>query len=308
MRCVNILPRIAHYAVRVSNPGNQEPPGPQGERKQRPQWLILMLFAAVDATRTTAVPAGSVLEVLGQLGVGSHATRSTLTRMANRGLLERHRRGREMSYSLTEHAEVVLQAGRELALEPVDRSWDGVWTIVAVSLPETKRALRYRVSSRMTAEGFGQLQNGLWISPHKVDIMAVLGDLDTEGCVSVFIGHSDRYTLDEALIAKAFDLNRIARRYLAFVDRWNNPQPAAQGDELTALVSLLAEWGQAVRADPRLPLEHLPQDWPGRAAQELFVTHSEELAAAVARTAPQRLRLELLQTDSEPRPRLAGSE
>jgi DNA-binding transcriptional regulator PaaX len=55
--------------------------------------------------RDLCVFSGSVIDVLGRLGVSEHATRSTLTRMVNRGLLYRQKDGRRMYFGLTEHAD-----------------------------------------------------------------------------------------------------------------------------------------------------------------------------------------------------------
>jgi phenylacetic acid degradation operon negative regulatory protein len=33
---------------------------------------------------------------------------------------------------------------------------------------------------------------------------------------------------------------------------------------------MFTEWLQLLRADPRLPLAHLPAEWPAAAAQDLF--------------------------------------
>ena len=47
-------------------------------------------------------------------------------------------------------------------------------------------------------------------------------------------------------------------------------------DPLAARLTLVAEWLHAIRRDPRLPVEHLPPDWPAVRAQKLF----RELEAA----------------------------
>jgi phenylacetic acid degradation operon negative regulatory protein len=54
--------------------------------------------------RAVAVSSGSVIDVLGRVGVTEEAARSTLTRMVGRGLLDRHRQGRKMYFALTPRA------------------------------------------------------------------------------------------------------------------------------------------------------------------------------------------------------------
>jgi phenylacetic acid degradation operon negative regulatory protein len=58
-------------------------------------------------------------------------------------------------------------------------------------------------------------------------------------------------------------------------------------DPLAARLRLTAEWLDVIRRDPRLPVEHLPPDWPAVRAQKLFRELEEagrEPAAAVAAT------------------------
>src|SRR5688572_25052946 len=97
-------------------PGNGTPARP------RPESLLLALLGAHLLGRDLAVGVGSVIEVLGRLGIGEHATRATLKRMRQRGLLRTVRRGRHAYTSLTPYAEAVLQEGAaRLDAEVVNR-------------------------------------------------------------------------------------------------------------------------------------------------------------------------------------------
>lgn len=254
------------------------------ERVRRPQWLVLMLFSVCAYAPTRALSAGSIITTLEGLGITSPATRSTLSRMVDRGLLRRHRNGREMFYGLTSKGWDLLKRGRDYALD-AGRTWDGHWTIVGVSIPERRRAARYRATSRLSREGFGQLRNGLWITPRLIDIPAALEGLDVLEQVYVFTGSPTSPTTISAIIADAYDLKAIASRYAEFVERWaaDDSDPL---DSLAALVALLSEWAQVVRADPRLPLKHLPTDWPAIPALELFIRRQEEFFTRVQETTP----------------------
>ncbi|MFD2354386.1 PaaX family transcriptional regulator C-terminal domain-containing protein [Nonomuraea ferruginea] len=60
------------------------------------------------------------------------------------------------------------------------------------------------------------------------------------------------------------------RRYEGFLRRWDRPDPVpAAPDDLARSLLLLTEWLQIIRTDPRLPLRHLPPDWPAEKAQRL---------------------------------------
>ncbi|MEO3842923.1 hypothetical protein [Streptomyces sp. B22F1] len=58
---------------------------------------------------------------------------------------------------------------RKLEAEVVDREWDGRWTLLAFSVPETRRADRHALRTRLGWAGFAPLRSGLWVSPGTAD-------------------------------------------------------------------------------------------------------------------------------------------
>jgi phenylacetic acid degradation operon negative regulatory protein len=60
----------------------------------------------------------------------------------------------------------------------------------------------------------------------------------------------------------------LSERYAAFLSRWGGS--AAGDDPLGTRLRLSAEWLDAIRRDPRLPVEHLPANWPAAPAQKVF--------------------------------------
>jgi phenylacetic acid degradation operon negative regulatory protein len=238
--------------------------------------------------RDTAVYSGSVIDVFGRVDVSEEAVRSTLTRMANRDLLTRHRQGRRVYFGLTERASGVLADGAQRVWHTgaVNRDWDGNWTMVAFSLPDARRSDRHDLRSQLIWAGFGLLQNGLWISPGTRDAAAIVEDLGLTGNVTVFTAKPARPTESADLIHKAFDTDTIAARYNEFLDRWDTPTPLPSApDDLARQLVLHTDWLQLVRQDPHLPAEHLTEDWPAIRAEKTFqelASHYETTAKAIA--------------------------
>lgn len=133
----------------------------------RPQALLLT-FCGAHMPAGQAVYSGSLVKLLQRVGVGEHATRSTLARMCRRGLLVRHRVGKRVYFEVSARAATMLAEAAERVWREgaVNRGWDGNWTLLGFSLPESRRADRHLLRSRLTWAGFGLLQHGLWISPH----------------------------------------------------------------------------------------------------------------------------------------------
>jgi phenylacetic acid degradation operon negative regulatory protein len=251
------------------------------EPASRPQTLMLMLLGDFVLDRDVCIFSGSVIDAFARLHISSHATRSTLTRMVGRDLLRRQRHGRRMYFGLTPRSTAILHDGRRRIWETgaVNDQWDGTWTLLCFSLPESWQRQRHDLRSQLAWAGFGPLQGGLWIAPGTLPAQEIVTGLGLEAHARIFHARADELTDIAAMVSDAYDLDELASRYNEFLARWDGPPPLA--DPLAARLSLIAEWLNAIRRDPRLPVEHLPRDWPAVRAQKVF----RDLEAAYAEPA-----------------------
>ncbi|WP_309484618.1 PaaX family transcriptional regulator [Streptomyces himalayensis] len=259
----------------------------------RPQSLMLAFFGNhVLDEGDLCVYSGSIIDVLGRVGVGEQAVRSTLTRMVNRGMLRRQREGRKMYFGLTPQATRVLEDGRTRIWKQgaVNDDWDGSWTLLGFSLPDSWKRQRHDLRSRLTWSGFGALYSGLWIAPGNVDVSAVVSELGLADHVKIFHAQADQATDIELMIRDTWDLESIAARYVTFDKRWTAHLGAGSGDDpIGTRLRLVSEWLWTIRTDPRLPARHLPPAWPARPAQETFRRVAEQTAAPARRRARELL-------------------
>jgi phenylacetic acid degradation operon negative regulatory protein len=249
--------------------------GDAPEAGLRPQSLMLTFLGNYVLGTGTCVYSGSVIEVFGRAGVGEHATRSTLTRMVNRGLLLRRREGRRMYFGLTDRAADILRDGEDRMWKQgaVNDHWDGTWTLLAFSLPESSQRQRHDLRSRLAWAGFGPLIGGLWIAPGHADVSTIADDPELGPHVAVFRSTADPVTDIATMVHTTWDLASPAADYRAFRDRWADfaaGEPVADLDELAVKLRLLTQWLRLVRADPHLPVRHLPADWPAAGAEDVF--------------------------------------
>jgi phenylacetic acid degradation operon negative regulatory protein len=134
----------------------------------RPQSLMLTVLGNYVLGRDIAVFSGSFIDLFARLGVREHAVRSTLTRMVSRDLLSRHRQGRRMHFGLTPRSEEILLDGerRVWRYGAVNTDWDGRWTVLAFSMPESWQRVRHDLRARLTWAGFGcGSLHPVWTSP-----------------------------------------------------------------------------------------------------------------------------------------------
>jgi phenylacetic acid degradation operon negative regulatory protein len=212
--------------------------------------------------------------------------------MVKRGLLRRQREGRRMYFGLTEHSTAVLRDGEHRIWQAgaVNRDWDGTWTLLGFSLPESWQRQRHDLRSKLTWSGFGPLFSGLWIAPGEVDVSELVSELGLSAHVKVFRAHADAGMDIGAMIEETWELAELAARYAEFVRRWQpweTGSPEAE-EALVLRLRLQAEWLQIIRRDPRLPVKHLPDDWPAEQAEKTFRAVHDRLTP-LARDAATRL-------------------
>jgi phenylacetic acid degradation operon negative regulatory protein len=265
-----------------------------GENGLRPESLLLTFFGVHLLGRPLMIASTAVLDVMERVGVSPHATRSALARMVKKGLLVSERQGRPVYFGLTPRSEEVLNDGavRIWRSGAVNRHWDGRWTLLSFSLPESWQRQRHDLRSRLLWAGFGPLQGGLWIAPSAVEVDHLLGGLEAAGHVRAFVANPVNGTDVAAMVADAWDLAQLAERYETFVQRWDDGvADRTHTDPLARQLALQAEWLRTIRQDPRLPVDLLPAPWPAERAQELFHRLHAEIDVPARATASALLQL-----------------
>jgi phenylacetic acid degradation operon negative regulatory protein len=258
---------------------------------QRPHDLAFTLFGEYLLHRD-AVGTGSLIELFAPLGLSPAATRTALSRMSRRGWLEPRRAGRRSYYAPTPRARKLLEEGAaRIHHPPPADAWDGLWYLVAYSIPEARRHLRDRLRVRLQWLGFGQLGNGLWISPHQVrgQVNELAAELGIADHLEIFRAQYQGYSDVAHLVAQAWDLATVDAAYRAFIERhraayerlereptaaWTDPR-----ESYVRRFFLVHEYRDFPLVDPHLPPRLLPAAWAGGEAAELFRAYHALLRA-----------------------------
>ncbi len=199
--------------------------------------------------------AGSVLVRWGdRLGISEQAVRVALTRMVAAGDLERTDAVYRLSPRLLER-----QARQDQAIERRPHAWDGRWTMAAVTAVGADAATRADLRQRMTSSGLAELREGLWMRPAN---LAWTPDADVAGSLELMTGTPERPAAE--LAARLFDIGgwaQDARELTSALDRT---------DDLAGRIAIAAAIVRLIVADPLLPTELLPADWPGTALRDTY--------------------------------------
>lgn len=227
-----------------------------------------------------AVWTSSVIDVLGRLAVEEKAARQALMRTAADGWLVSERHGRRTRWRLTPNAEQLLTDGtrRIYGFRAVAPDWDGRVVLVLARVPESDRATRHLLRTRLGWAGFGSPAPGVWLSTHteridEVDaLLARAGIADARVFLAAHAGGGEL----AGMVRQAWDLDAVEASYREFRAEF---AAAGSTEPLTRLVELVHAWRRFPSIDPALPRELLPPQWDGERAAKLFARRHAGWAA-----------------------------
>jgi phenylacetic acid degradation operon negative regulatory protein len=261
---------------------------PDPGRAPTPQAVLMTMLGRYCLADNPAIATQGHIEVLARIGLAPQASRLTLSRMTERGLLERLRRGRLAYFRATELGLTVMRNQEERTFHDQGDTPGppGAWTILSFTIPETRRKERHLLRRRLAWEGFGPLRDGVWIAPgdHDLtDLNAALAEMGIDEHIDAFTAYPKFPDVQE-MLSRVWALDELADLYAQFLREWDVPDPApAATDDLGRDLLLISTWRHLLRETPRLPATHLPPDWPAARCHELFRTlHARYEPAASA--------------------------
>ena len=220
----------------------------------------------------------TLVALMERLGVRDKSTRQALSRLEERGWLERQRIGRQTRWSLTGISIALLTAGaaRIYTFGQEPRSWDGRWVVLLASVPERDRSSRYRMGQGLGWAGFGSIGHGVWVSPW-LDQESVAVDLLTNLRVEATTFRAELGSLGSGpeVASVAWNLPGLRQHYSDFLNLTTEQSTNAAAD----LALLVHRWRRFPFLDPEIPAQLLADDWPGTRAACRFSELREELLA-----------------------------
>jgi phenylacetic acid degradation operon negative regulatory protein len=270
-----------------------------GTRAGSPRRLLLMLLGDYWWQRTEFLPSAALVALLGEFGVGDAAARAALSRLVRHDLLMTRKVGRRTFYALSERAMRVLDVGgrRLFGLGRESAPWSGEWSVIAFSLPESRRQVRDALRDRLRWLGFAPLYDGVWVSPHD-NLAAAVAELAGLGIgtATAFRSRTFEGSPQHGLPQHAWDLAELRAGYEEFIEHASKLRDRltrgdlAEDEALVARMRLVDEWRMLLGLDPDLPQELLPTAWPLTEAYRVFVATYDELGPLACRRVRHVLR------------------
>jgi phenylacetic acid degradation operon negative regulatory protein len=262
---------------------------PRRQAGNSPQDLTVTLLADYTLRSQAWLPSAALVALLGETGVSDAGARTAISRLARRGVLEGRRQGRRSSYRLTSAAATFLIVGGRAIVSTADgiEPWDGLWTLIAFSVPQEESAQRRGLRTQLRWMGFAPLYDGLWVSPRDLSEKAAaqLGRLGTATMTVFRARHAEVETKVRRTPIDAWDTAAIARHYESFVRQWKAMPPRIRAGRITGIeavrirTDVMDTYRRLPILDPQLPLELLPPGWLRAPARNLFTTIYDGLAA-----------------------------
>lgn len=216
--------------------------------------------------------AASLLVRSGELfGIAEGTTRVAISRMARNGELI----ASDGDYRLAGHKLVARQTRQHHSRLGTRRPWDGLWKMVLVIADDRDANDRLALRSAARQLRFGERREGFWLRP---DNLPTDHDIDQPDATGTINAQCERFSGQptgepELLARRLWDLDDWATRAGGLAAAIDELSPVLASGTLLALPPAFVVSAATLRhfqADPLLPDELLPSDWPGTALRKRY--------------------------------------
>ncbi len=212
-----------------------------------------VLASALLGERPPELPVSHLMHLAGLFGINENRARVALSRMVRSGEVVTDGAGR---YRLTGH--LLERQGRQaLSLRGESGPWGGGWRIVVVTTSGQSAEDRSARRRRLDRARLAEQREGVWLRPDNIDLAP---DPSDDPDITLFRATPEGDPA--ALAAGLWDLAGWGAGADALVERLEHEPTDGPGD-LAAGFVLSAAVLRHLQADPLLPAELLPADWPG---------------------------------------------
>lgn len=247
----------------------------------RSKSLVMTVMGDAIAPHGGAAWLGSLIELLGPLGVTDRLVRTSVFRLVQEGWLTASREGRRSRYAFDPQSLPRFQRADRRIYAPPGLHWDGRWTLLLAPNGSIDGDLRTAVRKELQWEGFAMLAPGLLAHPAG-DIEGLADALRRTGAAGkVFaLGAAELPDVGSRplaeLVGEGWNLTAVAQGYRDFIAQFSpllallkDGAEVAPEAAFAMRLLLIHAYRRLQLHDPLLPVELLPQPWPGSDAYEV---------------------------------------
>ncbi len=212
-----------------------------------------VLASALLGEDPPELPVAHLVHLAELFGISGNRARVALSRMVAAGEATSDGAGR---YRLAGH--LLDRLERQTASRRGEsRRWEGRWRLVVVTTSGQAAEERLARRKRLATARLAELREGVWLRPDNIDLVPDPAD---DSHLTVLTGTPDGDPV--ALASGLWDLDGWTRRAWDLAGRLDRMPPSGPAD-LAPGFELSAAVLRHLQADPLLPPQLLPVDWPG---------------------------------------------
>jgi phenylacetic acid degradation operon negative regulatory protein len=227
----------------------------------RPLSARSLLLSGLMGLHPPQMPVRSLVALGSLFGIEEGTVRVALSRMVSAGEMSKE----GATYSLTGPI-LGRQVSQDLGRLGPAGDWDGMWWGVVVTAERRERAERDDFRTMMVNLRFAEMRDGVWVRP--TNLVAP----ESNGRFTVW--RAELATEDPLVLAeRLWDLPGWESDARLLCDAMASKPDAVSVDDVAELrdrFMLSAAINRHLRADPLLPPELLPDDWPGSGLRHGF--------------------------------------
>ena len=227
--------------------------------------LIITFYGDAILPRGGSIWLGTLLQFLEMLGTEGGVVRTSVSRLAADGWLDRDKVGRKSFYRLAKSGRERFEAAVEHVYNPRPVSWEGKFELLFIGNGADREVSRVG----LLEAGFGSPISGAWVAPSGVKASSI-----PESTIRLEVTATDE--MARRLVQSSWPLDRTAALYQEFVtvfsplESWiKQAQEIMPADAMLARVLMIYHYRRVLLRDPLLPTALLPSVWPAHEAREL---------------------------------------
>ncbi|MDH6219211.1 PaaX family transcriptional regulator C-terminal domain-containing protein [Streptomyces pseudovenezuelae] len=236
-----------------------------GEAGLRPLSARSVVLSLLLGTHPPQLAVKDLVRAVEPFGVGGSTLRAALSRMVAAGDLRRT----DAVYRLSDRL-LARQRRQDEAVHPRTRAWDGDWEMLVITATGREPAERAELRARLTALRLAELREGVWLRP--ANLNRPLPD-DLASVAQSYTARPELPASELAALLWPLDAwSATARSLLAHLAGADRP-----ADRFTAFAAVVRH----LLADPVLPPELLPADWPGEPLRAAYAEYQREITGSL---------------------------
>jgi len=258
--------------------------------------ILLFIFNVfLVERRIYSVPLKKIFRLLEPFHRSETSIRMGLSRGLQNGLFINERQEQEVFYRLTDEAVISFNYWQKTINRYMDKikiqqaNWNRSWSIILGNQHFTQKGVGNieQFNASLVELGYGSLNKGHWISPYdeSSEVIKLADSNSFRENILIFYG-TLRDKSPNSLATEVWPINELAIKYkkYAFEMQESAYKLNSKLDPehvLTFLYLYGSELFDIIQDDPQLPLEILPNEWPGlKAARDFWEIRQRVLPQA----------------------------